>query len=480
MYDVIIIGGGVVGSAAAYYLSQYDLKLLMLEAFNDVADGTTKANSAVIHAGYDPKPGSLMAKYNVEGSKLTKELVKKLDVPYVNDGSLVLAFSPEDLKTLKELYDRGVANGVEQLKLLNYEETRDIEPGISDNVYGSLYAGTSAVISPWEYCLALAETAVRNGMDLKLSNEVTGIRKNEDGTFTVTTVKGEYQGRYVINAAGIYADKVHEMIGKKEFTITPVRGQYFLLDKSQYPKAKHTLFQCPSERGKGVAVTPTVHGNLIVGPDATRVDGEDLDTTADILSYVRETASLSIKDIDYRENIRNFSGLRARSDRGDFIIEESHSVPNFFNLAGMASPALSSAAAIGVVAKDWVLSKQAYPKKEHYVDSRRKIRFKQLSDEEKNRIIKEDPAYGRIICRCETVTEGEIRATFKTPIPPRSIDAVKRRTNAGMGRCQGGFCGERVAMILKEELGLEYDEILQDREGTVVLEKQAKEDYGNV
>ncbi|MBO4537801.1 MAG: (2Fe-2S)-binding protein, partial [Erysipelotrichaceae bacterium] len=177
---------------------------------------------------------------------------------------------------------------------------------------------------------------------------------------------------------------------------------------------------------------------------------------------------------------RNFSGLRARSDRGDFIIEESHSVPNFFNLAGMASPALSSAAAIGVVAKDWVLSKQAYPKKEHYVDSRRKIRFKQLSDEEKNRIIKEDPAYGRIICRCETVTEGEIRATFKTPIPPRSIDAVKRRTNAGMGRCQGGFCGERVAMILKEELGLEYDEILQDREGTVVLEKQAKEDYGNV
>ena len=480
MYDVIIIGGGIVGSATAYYLSQYDLKLVMLEAFNDVANGTTKANSAVIHAGYDPKPGSLMAKYNVEGSRLTRELAKKLDFPYVNDGSLVLAFSEAEVETLKELYQRGLANGVEDMKLLNYEETKAIEPAISDNVHGALYAGTSAVVSPWEYCLALAETAVRNGMELKLNNEVTAIRKNEDETFTVTTVKGEYQGRYIINAAGIYADKVHEMIGEKEFTITPVRGQYFLLDKSQFTKAHHTLFQCPSERGKGVAVTPTVHGNLLVGPDATRVDDEDLNTTADILAYVKETAALSVQGIDYRENIRNFSGLRARSDRGDFIIEESHSGPNFFNLAGMASPALSSAAAIGLTAKDWVLSKQAYPKKEHYVDSRRKIRFKKLTDEEKNELIKKDPAYGRIICRCETITEGEIRETFRGPIPPQSIDAVKRRTNAGMGRCQGGFCGERVANILKQELGLDYTDILQDREGTVILEKKAKEDYENV
>lgn len=477
MYDVIIIGAGIVGSATAYYLSQYDLKLAVLEASNDVANGTTKANSAVIHAGYDPKPGSLMAKYNVEGSRLTKDLCAKLDVPYINDGSLVLAFSEEDLETLKELYQRGLANGVEDLHLLNYEQTKEIEPAIGENVYGSLLAGTSAVVSPWELCLALAETAVRNGCDLKLCNEVTAIRKDEEGHFVVTTTAGEYHSKYIINAAGIYADKVHEMIGEKEFTIKPTRGQYFLLDKSQNRLARHTLFQCPNEKGKGVAVTPTVHGNLMVGPDAEVLDHEDLSTTAKVLSFVREKAGLSIPSIDYRENIRNFAGLRARSDRGDFIIEESKSVKNFFNLAGMASPALSSAAAIGVVAKDWVLSKENFAKKEHYVDSRRRIKFKQLSAEEKNELIKKNPAYGRVICRCETVTEGEILETFNTPIPPRSIDGVKRRTNAGMGRCQGGFCGEKVAMILKEKLHLNYDEILQDKPGSKILEKQAKEDY---
>jgi len=474
MYDVIIIGAGVVGSSAAYYLSQYDMKIGMLEAFNDVSNGTSKANSAIIHAGYDPEVGSLMAKYNVEGAKLTKQLCEKLDVPYQQNGSFVLAFSQEDLNTIQTLYNRGIENGVEGMEILTREQVVAIEPEIGDSVLGALYAKTAGIISPWEFTLALAETAVKNGVELHLNNEVTAISKNND-IFTVTTNRGQYQAKYIINAAGIYADKVHEMIGEKEFTIKMTRGQYYLLDKSQGARVKTTLFQCPNEKGKGVTVTPTVHGNLIVGPDAESVNEEDLATSAAGLAFIKKQSSLSLNNIDFRENVRNFAGIRAKTDKSDFIISESKSVPNFFNLAGMASPGLSSAAAVGMEAVNMILAKQSFTKKVSYLETRKRIRFKSLSDLEKNELIKKNPSYGRVICRCETITEGEILETFNTPIPPCSIDGVKRRVNAGMGRCQGGFCGERVAMILKEKLNIDYTEILQDKEGSNVLMFKAKE-----
>ncbi len=474
MYDVIIIGAGVVGSSVAYFLSQYNLKIAMLEAYNDVANGTTKSNAAIIHAGYDAKPGTLMAKYNLEGAVLTKEICAKLDVPYKQNGSMVLAFSRDDISTLKRLYERGLENGVEGLKILDADEVKQMNPETSKDVVAALYAPTAAIISPWELGLALAETAVKNGMELFLSNRVEAISKDESGIFTITTNQNQYQSKYIINATGVNADKVFELIGEKEFTITPVRGQYYLLDKCEGYKAPQTLFPCPSTKGKGCAVTPTVGGNLVVGPDAEIVDREDRSTTAYALNSVREMALKQVPSLNFRENIRNFAGIRARSDRGDFIVEESKSVKNFYNLAGMASPGLSSSTAIGKDVASWIVEKEQSTKKESYCETRKRLKFMSLSDEEKNELIKKDASFGRIICRCETVTEGEILATFDTPIPPRSIDGIKRRVKAGLGRCQGGFCGEKVAMILKEKLNIEYNEILKDKEGSNILLTEAK------
>ncbi|MGI6607763.1 MAG: NAD(P)/FAD-dependent oxidoreductase [Erysipelotrichaceae bacterium] len=474
MYDVIIIGAGVVGCSTAYWLSQYEMSIAILEKHNDVANATTKANSGCMHAGYDPEPGSLMAKYNVEGSIMAKELCKKLDVPYENCGSLVLAYNQQDMQTLQQLYHRGQKNGVKDLYILDEKQTRELEPLLNKKVVGSLYAKTGAIIDPWQYTIALAEIAVENGVVLKLGNEVQEIVK-ENGIFTITTNKNKYQCKYIINAAGVYADVVHEMIGEKEFTIIPVRGQYYLLDKNEGEKINRVLFQCPGKQGKGVAVCPTVHGNMIVGPDAETVEFENLATTAEALNYIKEKSVMTMDCINFKENIRNFAGIRARSDRGDFIIEESRSVENFYNLAGMASPALTAACAIGYHVIDWLNRKEKFVKKNSYQKTRKKIRFKDLSAEQKNELIARNPAYGRIVCRCEHVTEGEILDCFNSPIPPQSIDAIKRRTNAGMGRCQGGFCGERVAMILKEKLNIEFNEILLDKEGSNILMNKAKE-----
>ncbi len=480
MYDVIIIGGGIVGASVAYYLSRYDLKTVVLEKENDVSNGTTKANSAIIHAGYDPEEGTLMAKHNVRGAKLAKELCEKLDVPYKQCGALVLGFDEEDEKTVRMLYQRGLNNGVEGLEILNREQILFMEPQIAENVRIALLAKTSAIISPWEYALALAETAVRNGVELKLNNEVRAIERAGDN-FKVTTDKGLYEGHFIINCAGVHADKVHQLIGEKEFETRPAKGQYFLLDKSEGKRCSHTIFQCPSKVGKGVLVSPTVHGNLIVGPDAELSDGDSVETTLEGLSFVRNASKKSVPNIDFRDNIRNFAGVRARSDRSDFILEESRSVRNFFNIAGIKSPGLSAAPSLALEAVEWLKSKGVELKeKDNFIDERKRIRFKELSDEEKKELIRKEPAYGRVICRCETITEGEILASLKQPIPPVSIDGVKRRCNAGMGRCQGGFCSERIADILMRELHLNGLDILQDKQGSNVLLDYSKGGSSNV
>ena len=471
MYDVIIIGAGISGSSLAYKLAGYQLKVLVVEKENDVSCGTTKANSAIIHAGYDPEPGTLMARHNVPGAAMVKEVCAKLDVPYNQCGAMVLAFDEADLNTLKTLYDRGVANGVEGLQLLNRDETLRMESKLSEEVKGCLYAPTSAIVSPWELCLALMETAVRNGVELKLNSEVKAIHK-EDGHFVLDTASGQYEGRYVINCAGVYSDKIHEMIGQKEFTIKPSKGEYYLLDKSQGSLVSHTIFQCPNVNGKGVLVSPTVHGNLIVGPDARASKPEDVTTTYEGLNFVRTHAVRSVPTVNFRENIRNFAGVRARSDRGDFIVEESHSVPGFFNVASIMSPGLSSALSIADDVIGWLEKQFKLNKKKEFIDERHKIRFKHLSAEEKNKLIRKEPAYGRVICRCETITEGEILASFDTPIPPVSLDGIKRRCNTGMGRCQGGFCSEKIANILIRKLNLRPEEVLMDKSNSNVLTKR--------
>lgn len=473
MQDVIIIGCGVIGAACAYELSKYDLKVTVLERSNDVANGTSKANSAIVHGGYDPHPGE-MARLNVKGNALMEPLCKKLDVPFRRTGSHVLAFSEEDLETLKILYDRGTANGVPGLRLLTGAEARAMEPKLADTVTGSLWAPSAGIVSPWELTLAMAETAVKNGVKLELEAEVTAIEKVEDH-FVVTTPRGVFEASYLINAAGCHADRVQALAGTAEFTLTPNRGEYYLLDKSQGTLVNSVIFQCPTPQGKGVLVAPTVHGNLIVGPTSGRVDDpDDTANTADALAYCRKMALKSVPSVNFRENIRNFSGVRANHSKDAFLIGESQTVPGMYLLAGIKSPGLTAAPAIGAETAAYFAEKLHAAKKEAYCDSRKRIRFQELSGEEKNALIRENPLYGRVICRCETVTEGEIVAAIHAPIPAVTVNAVKRRVGAGMGRCQGGFCGPRVQEILARELGLPQSAILLDQPGSYVLTGETK------
>ncbi len=476
MRDVVIIGCGVIGAACAYALSRYELSVTILEKSNDVANGTTKANSAIIHAGYDPHPGTAMAHLNVKGNREMQELCEKLDVPFKRVGSHVLAFSEEEMAQLSSLYERGIRNGVPGLQLLTGDEVRKLEPNISTSVIGSLYAPTAGIVSPWELTLAMAEVAVRNGVELRLDTMVTAIRKENDGTFTITTSQGSLRTRYILNAAGVTADKVHDLVGSPEFVITPNRGEYYLLDKSEGNRVHSVIFRCPDQDGKGVLVSPTIHGNLIVGPNAEGVLDEDArENTASGLDFVRRKALLSVPSIRFRENIRNFSGIRANHAEDDFLIRESHSVPGFFNLAGIKSPGLSASPAIAEEAVTYLSSRLKLRPKTNFIDGRRVIRFKSLSPEEKAALIQKEPLYGRVICRCETVTEGEIVAALHSPIPPRSINAVKRRVGAGMGRCQGGFCGPRVQEIVARELGISLEAIPMDQPGSYLLTERTKE-----
>ena len=472
MYDVVIIGCGIVGAATAFELSKYRLKVGIVERENDVACGTTKANSAIIHAGYDPVPGTLMARLNVRGAALARELCAALDVPYLPCGSLVLGFSPEDQAHLEELYRRGVANGVPDLALLTGDEARAMEPNLSPAVTAALHAPTAAICSPWEYGLALAETAVRNGAELQLETAVTGLTPTEEG-WRVETNRGVLEARYVVNAAGLDAQAIHEMAAPPSFAIHPSRGQYFLLDKSEGGRVGRVIFQCPNEKGKGVLVSPTVHGNLIVGPDAEPVEGDDTSTTSAGLVFVRETALRSVPSVDFRTSIRNFAGVRASTGAKDFIIELS--APHFLDLAGICSPGLSAAPAIGEYAVELLgQAGLALERKEDFQASRKRIRFREMSPEEKAKLVAEHPAYGRVICRCETVTEGEILDALAGPIPPRSVDGVKRRAGAGLGRCQGGFCGPRVVELLAREQHRSPGDIPQERAGSWLLVRETK------
>lgn len=476
MLDVAIIGGGIVGAACAYELSRYRLSVAVLERENDVACGTTKANSAILHAGYDPPPGTLMARLNVEGVRLAEELCRKLDVPYRQCGSLVAAFSGEDAGLLRTLYSRGVENGVPGLSLLDAAQVRNLEPNLSPEVVGALYAPTAAIVNPWEYALALAETAVRNGVSLHLNAGVTAIRRCEGG-FELDTAAGRFWARYVLNAAGLYSDEVHNMAAAPAFRIHPDRGEYYLLDKSEGERVSHVVFQCPTRAGKGTLVAPTVHGNLIVGPNNEPPrERDDTATTAGGLEEVMRLARKSVPSINFRESIRNFAGVRAAADGADdFIIAEAADTPGLIDIAGIKSPGLSAAPAIARMAAELLEGcGLRLVKKDFFIDTRRRVRFKELTCEEKARLTEENPAYGRVICRCETITEGEILDALRGPIPPCSVDGVKRRCNAGMGRCQGGFCEPRVFELLARERGLPPEEILQDRAGSYIITGKTK------
>jgi glycerol-3-phosphate dehydrogenase len=482
VFDVLIIGCGVVGAAAAYELSKQalpggkGLSVAVLDRENDVSQGTSKANSAVIHAGYDPPAGSLMARLNVEGAALARELCARLDVPRRQCGSLVLAFSPEDSGHLHKLFERGAKNGVKNMELLPGAAVRALEPNLNPRVSEALLAPDAMIVSPWEFTLALIETAVKNGAELFLNQEVTAIsRIAADGAdfWRVSAGSGSFDARYVINAAGVRGDVIHNMVSPPAFAIYPYRGEYYLLEKSEGKLVNRIIFQCPTPAGKGVLVAPTVHGNLITGPNSgTCDDADDTAVSAEGLEDVAAKAQKSVPAINFRANIRNFAGLRAASDKDDFIIAGAEGAPGFFDAAGIKSPGLSAAPAIAKRLLELLAGEGlAFEPKENPVDTRRRIRFADLSPKERIELVQKNPAYGRVICRCETVTEGEILDSLAAPIPPRTLDGVKRRCNPGMGRCQGGFCGPRILELLSDHYGLEPEEILQDRSGSFVLTK---------
>lgn len=482
VYDVTIIGCGITGSAIALELSKYKLKVLVLEKENDVALGTTKANSAIIHAGYDPKPNTKMARLNVLGSKLTKELAEKLNFHYKQIGSLVIGRKDKDKELIDSLYERGLRNGVEGLEILSSkEEIVSLgEDNLNDDIDYALYAPSAAVCSPWEMCLSFIENAMYNGVEVKLNSKVTSIDKKEDD-FIIHSASGDYTSKFVINACGVNADDVYSyVLGHRDFVIKSVKGEYYLLDKEQGKNFHHVIFQTPSKVGKGVLVSPTVHGNLIVGPNANENPRKDrTNVTSSGLKEVKEKASLTSTKINFFDNIRNFAGNRAQIENyDDFLIEESKEVPHFINFAGIKSPGLSSAAAFGLEVVD-ILIKDGITleKKENYTYHPLNKYFKELTLEEKEAKIKENNLYGRVICRCETITEGEIVDSIHSKLPATTIDGVKRRCNAGMGRCQGGFCGPKVFEILKRELALDYKEIYQDKEGSYVVACKTKENY---
>ncbi len=466
MYDVAIIGGGICGSALAFELSRYDMKLCLIEKENDVSMRATRANSAIIHAGYDPGPGTLMAKYNVEGSRLAQQLCDDLSVLYRRVGSLVLAFSEKEHETVQKLYERGLKNGLESLSILTKQEVLELEPNLSQEIYSALYAPDCAIVSPWEFCLGLAETAVENGVDIRLGSEVTAIEKTDKG-FRLTTDKGEIFTKYVINAAGVHADDINKMVGGRPFEIKPSKGEYYLLDKSQGELISTVVFQCPNEHGKGVLVAPTVHGNLIVGPNAEDCEPDDTSTTFEGLTSVRERAVKSLPGINLRENIRNFAGIRATSTEEDFIIGEEPDVLGFFNVAGIKSPGLSSAIAIAKDVATSVTKKfQDLSENPNFNSKRKVVRIKHLTNDERKEAIAKNPLYGRVVCRCEGVTEGEVVDALRSPFIPPTLAAVKRRCFAGSGRCQGGFCGPKVMEIICRELNTAPEQVLLDGEGS--------------
>ena len=475
IYDAVVIGAGVTGCAVARELSRRRGSFLVVERALDVCEGTSKANSAIIHAGFDAEPGTLKASMNVKGNKMMDQLSEELDIPFKRIGALVVCLREDELPRLRELYDRGIANGVEGLSLLTGDEARAMEPNLTEEVCGALLAETSGVVCPFELTLGLGESAAINGVEFRFDTQVTGLSRDGDN-WLIATDKGDIAAKAVVNAAGVYAGELHNMVCEDKLRITPRKGEYCLLDKTAGRHVSHTVFQLPGKLGKGVLVSPTVHGNLLVGPTAADVDDpETAATTAEGLAEVAEKSGWAVKNVPMRQVITSFVGLRAHEDGDDFILGES--AEGFFDAAGIESPGLSSAPAIGEYLAGMVADKLGLEPNESFDPIRKGVpKLAEMPVKERAELITKDPRYGSIICRCEEISEGEILDAIHSILGTRTLDGVKRRTRAGMGRCQAGFCSPRVMEILSRELSLDLTEIRKSGKGSqIVLEKTRKE-----
>lgn len=460
IYDVAIIGGGVVGGLIARELAKYRLNICILEKEDDVAMGATRANSAIVHGGFDPVPGTLKAKLNAEGVGMFRELCRELDVPYKNNGSLVLAFSEEEAPHVQELYERGIANGIEGLSVISGDEARKLEKNLSESVVCALHCTSSGIVCPYELTIAAIGNAMDNGATLRCDFPVTAIEKSGVG-YRVSSGAEHIEARYIVNAAGLYSDAIAAMLGDK-YTVVAKKGEYLLFDKTEGKTVSHTIFQVPTKLGKGILVTPTVDGNLMIGPTSEKTEKTDRATSAAGLAMVRNTACKSVPKLNFRKVITSFSGLRAScSESEDFIIEYSSSGNHAINTVGIESPGLTSAPAIALYVCDMLKNAGLAMEKRgdfraERVSSRR---FSHMSTEEKNEVIKHDPKFGHVVCFCEKITEGEVLDAIHKNPQARSVDAVKRRTRAGMGGCQGGFCAPVITEILARELGIPEEQV---------------------
>ena len=471
MYDAVIIGAGVIGCAAARELSRYKVSICVVEREEDVCCGTSKANSAIIHAGFDAVPGTLKAKMNVRGNAMMDELSRKLDFPFRRTGALVLCTDPGNISKLEELKARGEANGVPGLEILSREQVLEMEPNISDETAAALYAPTGGIVCPFNMTIAYAENACENGAEFRLNTAVLEIERLVCGGYRIKTESGVIETKTVINAAGVYADKFHNMVSGKKIHITARKGEYCLFDHTAGDHVGRTIFQLPGKMGKGVLVTPTVHGNLLIGPTAVNIeDKEGINTTREGLDEVLKKARGCIRDVPVRQVITSFAGLRAHEDGGDFIIGEAEDAPDFFDAAGIESPGLSGAPAIGAALADMAAEKLRLEPDPDFRETRKGIeQIHALPLKERAAKIAERPEYGNIICRCEMISEGEILDAIHRPLGARSLDAVKRRTRAGMGRCQAGFCSPGVMELLRREAGLAMEEITKCGGGSKIL-----------
>lgn len=473
MYDCIIIGGGVIGTAILRELSMYDIKICLLEAQNDVADGTSKANSGINHAGYDCKPNTLKAKYNIEGNRIMPKVCEELGVPYSGCGSIVVS-DDNGAKGLLELQSRGLKNGVETI-LMGREELLGIEPNIADNITMGLYAKTAGVLSPYKLTIAYAEHAILNGAEVFLNSTVNHIEK-KDGRFIISTKEGKiYETKFIVNAAGNNATDINVMAGAEKYEAEYRRGEYYLLDKLAFKNVNTVIFPLPDENGKGILVAPTADGNVIYGPTSTKQDDTDTAVTINGLAQIRNGVEKTYKHKDFNKILHVYSGVRCIIGK-DFIIRFSDIVDNFFMLCGICSPGLTSAPAIGIDVANQIASKLKAEKKENIIPMIIHKQFRLMNREEINKLIKQDASWGKMACKCESVTEAEVLDAIHSPLPAKTVDAIKRRTRAGMGRCQGSFCGVKIMDILARELQCSIKDINKDGLHSNIAVAEIKED----
>lgn len=470
-YDAIVIGAGVSGASIAYMISKKKGNFLVLEEKGDVCEGSSKANSGIAHGGYDAEPGSMKAKMNILGLSMMENLSKELEFDFKKIGSLVICKREEDLPKLEVLYERGLKNGARSLSIIRSEEIQKIEPNIQDNVVAALYCKEAGIVDPFMMTIAFAEQAAVNGVDFKFYQKVIGIKKEESG-WLVRTTNDSYHTKAIINAAGLYADKIHNMVCEDKYKIMPRKGEYLLLDRSQEGLVNSVIFDLPSDKGKGVLVTPTCDGNILLGPTSAFIqDKEEKETTAYGLDLVKQLSLSMVKNIAFNQVITSFTGLRAHGVDDDFIIKEQKD--GFFDCMGIESPGLTSAPAIGKYVAELVQKKLQLKENDKFISKRKGLIKTRILDMDKRiELVKKDPNYGQIICRCESVSEGEILNAIRRPLGAKSLDGLKRRVRVTAGRCQGGFCTPKLIEILSRELDMPPEEVTKkDGEAYLLIEK---------